>query len=140
MTKPVRTISLIFNLPDAKIIAFGGVPTGSMKAQFAAIAAGTINAYGWTFSANASEASTGRIIVAVAVFDVISVKNSTNAAEMTTMTTKLNPSNTVSLPPIHSARPVSLKPVASARPPPNKRRIPHGKSFDTDQSNTLPLY
>src|SRR5699024_3342818 len=43
---PVLTMSMIETLPVPNMIAFGGVPTGSMNAQFAAIAQGTINAYG----------------------------------------------------------------------------------------------
>src|SRR5690625_7213043 len=61
-------------LPVPKTIAFGGVPTGSINAQLAAIAAGSINASGCTSTAIASPARTGRIIVAVAVFDVNSVR------------------------------------------------------------------
>ncbi len=44
--KPTRTISVIFNLPVPKMIAFGGVATGIMNAQFVAIAAGTMSANG----------------------------------------------------------------------------------------------
>lgn len=46
MKNPTRTISTILIFPVPNIMAFGGVPTGNMNAQFAAIAAGIINANG----------------------------------------------------------------------------------------------
>src|SRR5699024_12026365 len=96
---PVFAISCILILLVPNTIAFGGVPTGSMNAQLAAIAAGTISVSGWTSSAIARPASTGMIIVAVAVLDVISVRNRIPRATMAmTMTidrksTRLNSSH-----------------------------------------------
>src|SRR5690625_4017440 len=84
-------ISRMVIFPVPKIMAFGGVPTGSMKAQFAATAHGTMSAYGWIFSAIASDATTGNIIVPVAVLDVISVKNRTTVVDTATITMKFIP-------------------------------------------------
>ena len=52
-----------------------------MNAQFAAMAAGTINANGCIFNDSARAAKTGSIIVAVAVLDVNSVSTRTSNAE-----------------------------------------------------------
>ena len=45
---PAVAISRIVTLSVPNTIAFGGVPTGNINAQFAAIAAGIINASGCT--------------------------------------------------------------------------------------------
>src|SRR5690554_3728689 len=73
--KPTRIISVIRSFSVAKMMALGGVLTGIMNAQLAAMAHGIISASGWIFRATASAATTGRIMVAVAVLDVISVRN-----------------------------------------------------------------
>tara|TARA_Y100000991_G_scaffold199650_1_gene171481 strand:- start:114 stop:260 length:147 start_codon:yes stop_codon:yes gene_type:complete len=44
--KPTLIMSFILMTPDPKTIAFGGVATGSMKAQDAAIVAPIIKMYG----------------------------------------------------------------------------------------------
>lgn len=70
---PADTISLMDTFPVPNTIAFGGVPTGNMNAQFAAIAAGAIRIIGCTSNVIASAPSKGKINVAVAVFEVIYV-------------------------------------------------------------------
>lgn len=126
---PVLAISRIETLPVPKTIAFGGVPTGSMNAQFAAIAAGTINASGCTFIDTASAASNGRIIVAVAVFDVISVKNSTNNAVIVMINIIGNPLSKMSWSLSHASNLLVVIAFASANPPPNNSSTPHGISL-----------
>ena len=74
MQIPILTISIILTLPLPNIIAFGGVATGIIKAQDADRVAGIINNRGFVFIATATDASIGRIISVVAVFDVSSVK------------------------------------------------------------------
>ena len=128
---PPRTISLIVTLPVPNMIAFGGVPTGSMNAQLAAMAQGTMRRYGWISSAIAKAAMTGRIIVAVAAFEVISVRNSTSAVGSTMISRTLVPSSIRSRSPIQAERPLSTKPAAMDSPPPNSRRIPHGIYFES---------
>ena len=56
-------------------MALGGVATGNIKAQDAAIVAGNIKIRGGMFAAVARPKMTGSKTVAVAVFDVTSVKN-----------------------------------------------------------------
>src|SRR5699024_11217125 len=94
-----------------------GVPTGSMYAQLAAIAAGTISNSGCTFTATDNVASIGKIIVAVAVLEVISVKNSTNIVITSTIINGLTPSISFNCSPNHFAKPLSEIPLASAKQP-----------------------
>ena len=68
-------ISAILIRPLPNIIALGGVATGIIKAQDAERVAGIMRISGLTFIAQATDASTGRIISVVAIFDVNSVKN-----------------------------------------------------------------
>ena len=116
--KPTFAISLISNLPVPKTIAFGGVPTGSIYAQFAAIAAGTMSNNGCTFTATDNVARIGKIIVAVAVLDVISVKNNTNKVITMTMSNGLTPSSNVSCSPNQLAKP--LEEIPSLRQGPHQ--------------------
>ena len=89
---PVVAISRMDTLSVPNTIAFGGVPTGNINAQFAAIAAGIISASGCMCIPTAIVAKIGNIIVAVAVFDVISVKNSTNSVTIKIIKMMLIPS------------------------------------------------
>ena len=73
--KPVLAISIIINLPVPKIIAFGGVATGSIKAMEADRVAGSMNNSGLTSADTDMPASIGRIISVVAVLEVSSVRN-----------------------------------------------------------------
>lgn len=82
MRKPLLTISGILRYPDPKTTAFGGVATGSIKAQEAAVAAPTINTKGCTSIFNANGASTGNNIAVVAKLEVISVKKFTEAIKI----------------------------------------------------------
>ena len=74
---PVRIISGIFKYPEPKTMAFGGVATGSIKAQDAATVIPTINVNGWTSKIKAIGAITGKSIAVVARLDVISVRKLT---------------------------------------------------------------
>lgn len=121
-------------LPEPKIIAFGGVPTGNMYAQLAAIAAGAISSNGCTPTATDNVAKIGKIIVAVAVLDVTSVKNKTKIVMTITIRIGLTPFNDFNCSPNHFAKPLSDIPLANAKPPPNKINTPHGSSFATSQS------
>ena len=76
----------------------------------------------------------GKIIVAVAVFEVTSVKNNTNIVMTITITSGCTPSNIFSCSPSHFAKPLSEIPFAKAKPPPNNISTPHGNSFATSQS------
>lgn len=72
---PLRAIMGIVTYPELKTIAFGGVATGSMKAQEAAIAAGAIIIKGFSPIPEATPAKMGNIIAVVAVLLVNSVRN-----------------------------------------------------------------
>ena len=74
ITIPTLAISAIFIRPLPKIIAFGGVATGIIKAQDAESVAGIIRKSGFIFMAKERAAKIGRIIWVVAVLDVSSVK------------------------------------------------------------------
>jgi hypothetical protein len=70
---PVLTICNIVISPVPNTIALGGVATGSMNAQLAAIVAGIANKYGCTPTAGAIAASTGTSDIVVATLEVSSV-------------------------------------------------------------------
>lgn len=61
-------------------MAFGGVATGSMKAQEAPTAISTETTMGETPSASATPANSGTSRAAVAVLETSSVRNTTKAA------------------------------------------------------------
>ena len=136
MMIPIRTMTVIGMAPLANTIAFGGVATGNMKAHEADIVAGIMRRNGCTSSPTAVAARIGRKIVAIAVFDVISVRNVTMSAETTTRSTAGAPANKLIPPAIFAASPLSRKPLPRAIPPPNSISIPHGISFAAFQSRT----
>lgn len=72
---PALAIWGIVTYPVPNTMVLGGVATGSMKASDEDMAAAIINPRGSIPSTAAREAVTGSIIVAVAVFEVISVRN-----------------------------------------------------------------
>ena len=74
MARPTLAISAILIRPLPKMMAFGGVATGIMKAHDADKVAGIISSSGLTFMATATEARIGRIISVVAVLEVSSVR------------------------------------------------------------------
>ena len=78
--KPARIISGIENLFAPKTIAFGGVATGSIKAQLAARQTGTVRETGRTPMPTATAPNTGRKVEVVATLLVTSVKKIINAA------------------------------------------------------------
>lgn len=86
-TNPARIISLILICPDPNTMAFGGVATGIINAQLAAIAAGTTQTKGEPVIDSATGPSKGKKPAAVAVLLVISVKNVINAATTNTLST-----------------------------------------------------
>ena len=103
---PTRTMSGILKYPLPNIIAFGGVATGSMKAQEADNAAGIISRKGWIHVAAARAPRTGIIMVVVAVFDVTSVRNVRSKQMHSIMMMVGTPQRNESLPPMYWASPV----------------------------------
>lgn len=75
ITRPVVAIRLTEILPVPKIIALGGVATGSIKAIEADIVAGIISISGFIPVVIAIPARIGSTISVVAVLDVNSVRN-----------------------------------------------------------------
>ena len=71
---PTRTMSWIFTFPELKMMAFGGVATGSINAQEEARTAPTIKLTGEIAREAASDIKIGMTMLAVAVLEVISVK------------------------------------------------------------------
>ena len=80
-------MSFIFISPEPNTMAFGGVATGIINAQLAAIAAGITQISGVPAICSATGPSKGKKPAAVAVLDVISVKKQINVA--TTITPKI---------------------------------------------------
>ena len=69
---PAFTMSAIFKRPVPKTIAFGGVPTGIMKAHEQAMTIAKSGASGLMWRLSEAAATTGIIVAARAVFDVTS--------------------------------------------------------------------
>ena len=82
---PSRAIVEMGTLPLLNTTAFGAVATGSMKAQLALIAAGTINKLGSTPAARPAGARIGISRTVVAVLLVVSVRKVTTSAMVTIM-------------------------------------------------------
>ncbi len=72
---PAFIIVAIVNLPDPYTIAFGGVATGSIKAQLAASTVGIAKSKGFSPNPMAIDANMGKKVAVDAVLLVISVKN-----------------------------------------------------------------
>ena len=72
IAKPSETNLLAGNAPVEKITIFGGVATGSMKAQEALMAAGIIRSFGSMLAPIAAAAKIGinRVVVAVLLVTV----------------------------------------------------------------------
>ena len=119
-------------------MAFGAVATGSMKAQDAEIAAGTMSSSGATPAPTAAAASTGISSVAVAVFDVISVRKvtDTHRARISRNTGRF--ASPPSALPINSARPLTVKAEAMQMPPANSSSMPQGMDPAIFQSSSRP--
>src|SRR5699024_1352728 len=77
----------------------------------------------------------GYIIVAVAVLDVISVKNKTSPETTSNTTMRWMPCKAVNCPQIHSDNPDVENPSAIASPPPNNNKIPQGSLTAVFQSS-----
>ena len=83
-TKPVLAIWGTVRYPELNITALGGVATGSMNANDAAIVPPIIKRKGCTFIAIAVTANIGRKILVIAVLDVTSVKKSISSITIIT--------------------------------------------------------
>uniref|UniRef100_A0A2M4B1E9 Putative secreted protein n=1 Tax=Anopheles triannulatus TaxID=58253 RepID=A0A2M4B1E9_9DIPT len=123
---PAIAISLIAMFPTPATIAFGGVPTGMWNAKLHDIAAGNIRYSGWISIAIAISASTGRMTLQMATFEVNSVnvcavKQTTNSSSKGGRVFK--PDNEL---PSSSAIPDLRPPSASANPPPSRKIKLHG--------------
>ena len=118
-------------------MAFGGVATGSIKAQVAAKATGIAKSRTLCSvypSPPATPMITGMKAAAVAVFDVISVKKITSAVTASITITIGNMLRLLTCSPIHRLRPVLPNCAERARPPPNSNKISHGRCFAVFQS------
>ena len=78
-TTPLRIICGIVSMPEANIIALGGVATGNINAQLAAKVIGTLNINGDKSCWIAIAPMTGKNVAVVAKLLVNSVRNMTNA-------------------------------------------------------------
>ena len=131
------TIFLIDILPLPNITAFGGVATGSINAQLAAIVHGIAKKSGFTFMPIAKAMSIGANVAIVAVFEFNSVKKIINATKIIIRIKILYPSKNKEKLPIQLARPVILNALESAIPPPTSNKTPHGILFAVSQLHAL---
>ena len=120
---PARTIFGIVSIPEPKTIAFGGVATGSMKAQLAAKVTGTASTIGSKPDSMAMAPTTGRNVAVVAMLLVSSVRKMIIVAATMTMAARGRVPMACKLLPNHSARPVRETALARVRPPPNRSYI-----------------
>ena len=93
--------------PVANTIALGGVATGSMNAQLAAIVIGTVSIMGGTPACIAIAPITGSKVAVVARLLVNSVRKTTSETAAITRTTIPHAFSGVSASPSHNARPLS---------------------------------
>src|SRR5687768_13645143 len=124
--RPARAISATVSLPVENAMAFGGVPTGSMKPLLAASPAATRSTSGLIPEATASEDATGRNAAAVAVLLVNSVRM---VMIVVTIRTRASGGSARRFPTdavIHAASPPSWIAAASDSPPPKRMSTPHG--------------
>jgi len=125
---PVLAMSFMGTSPVANTIAFGGVATGSMKAQLAANVAGTISKAGGRSNALANSPMMGSNTFEVAVLLVTSVRKVTSKTTASTSRKGGRKSNTANCWPSHFERSVSWNPAARAKPPPKRKRICQGSA------------
>ena len=125
-TKPPRAICRMVTAPVPKTMALGGVPTGSMKAQVAAKAAGISSAIGSTPMPTATPPRIGMKVAAVAVFDVTSVRNRISVVTATISMIGVNAPRPCTCWPNHWSRPLAATAPASDSPPPNSSSTPQG--------------
>jgi len=130
--------------PVANTIAFGGVATGSMNAQLAAIVIGTVRVIGGTPACTAIAPMTGSSVAVVARLLVNSVRKITSATAASTRIAVPNAFSGARLSPSHSASPESETAAARLRPPPNRTSTPQGRRAASCQvsicgCDTLPL-
>ena len=139
-TLPSLAMSAVVNLPVEKTIVLGAVATGSMKAQLALIAAGTIKRAGSISAPIAAAAKIGIISVVVAVLLVISVRN-VIARQIMEISSKIgHPASPASASPRYALSPEAMNALAMAIPPPNRISIPQGiRAAVSQSSNLLPL-
>ena len=104
-TKPALTISAIFSLPELNTIALGGVATGIIKAQLAAIAAGITSIEALVSNDTATGPRSGRKAAAVAVLLVTSVRKIIIVVTNTISSSKLMAPNAPTWLAIKSANP-----------------------------------
>lgn len=136
---PVRIISLCLINPVPKTIAFGGVATGSIKAQDAPIPMTNTNTSCGKPICSALAANTGTSRAAEAVLEANSVKKIINAdtAIITTISgAEDNALATVS--PRTKDAPDTFKIVDRAIPPPNSMSTPQSVLSDTCFHDTKP--
>src|SRR5690606_36679454 len=136
--RPARAICAMVIRPLAEAMALGGVATGSMKAQLAAIASGTANTVGGRPRLTAIAAANGRKVAALAVLLVISVRKiiPTVATAMIRITSQEPSPDIVDA--SQSARPEDSIAAANVRPPPNCHCTPHCKAFKSFQVSRRP--
>ena len=123
---PVLTIWGMVMLPLLKTMALGGVATGSMKAQEAAMAATPMITTGSALSTDARAPMMGMRSVVDAVLEVISVRKVTRRTMDAMTAARGSPASPESCSPIHRLSSDLVKAAARENPPPKRRTIPHG--------------
>ena len=125
-TNPALIIIGILNKPEPKTIAFGGVATGSIKAQLAAKVTGAANIIGLMPISIAIAPITGRNVAVVATLLVSSVKKIIITAIIITIRVVGRVLINERLEPNQAANPELLTAAARDKPPPKSNNTPQG--------------
>ena len=120
------------------MITLGAVATGSMNAQLALIAAGTMNSFGSIAAPTAAAASTGISRVVVAVLLVVSVRKVTARQIAAISSSGCQADSALRLAPSAVLRPVAAKAPAMAMPEPNSSSMPQGILAAVSQASSRP--
>ena len=139
---PARIICGMLISPVEKTIALGGVATGSMNAQLAAIVIGTVRNRGDMPSCSAIAPITGSRVAVVARLLVSSVRKITRVTDAKTSTAMPSALSGARLSPSHNASPEFDTTAARLKPPPNRINTPQGMrtiSSQTRIGRDLPL-
>lgn len=135
---PTLTISCCLMWPVPKTIAFGGVATGSMKAQEAPIAMIKASPKAGTPKVSAIEINKGTKRAAEAVLEVNSVKNTMKNATINPMTNKCPFSiNEMIVSAITLLAPESFNTTLRVIPPPKSIKTPQSVFFVCSSNQSL---
>ena len=133
---PARSMARIGTWCVPKTMAFGGVATGSMKAQEADSVAGSSTSIRSIRPLIAAAARMGSITCVMAVLLVISVRKVMTRATPSIINGRGRPARKSRCSPSQADAPEVCMPQASAKPPPSSSTMSHGSRRKASPSST----